>query len=65
MMDINGKSIGGYLLRIVAGVAIIFGVLMLVSSLARGDLFGIVLAVILIAGGAVVLKRPGRAHRPG
>jgi hypothetical protein len=64
MVDIKAKSVANYLLEIIAGLAIILGVLMLVSSVIRADLFGIAFAVVLIVGGAFVLKRPGRARWP-
>ncbi|MEV4350598.1 hypothetical protein AB0J83_39580 [Actinoplanes sp. NPDC049596] len=61
MVDIKAKSVLGYLLELAAGLAIIVGVLMLVSSVYRGDLFGILLAVVLTVGGILVFKRPGRS----
>jgi len=63
MVDVKAKSVAGYFLRLVAGLAVLFGILMVVSSVFRSDLFGIVLGAVLIAGGVFVLKRPTRAER--
>lgn len=63
MVDIKARSVVGYLVELLAGLASIVGVLMLVSSVYRGDLFGIILAVVLVAGGVFVFKRPGRSRR--
>ncbi|SCG64802.1 hypothetical protein GA0070213_108145 [Micromonospora humi] len=62
MMDSRGRSVGRYLLRLVGGLAVICGLLMAFSSLAGGDLFGIVLSVILVGGGVFMLKRSHRAE---
>jgi positive regulator of sigma E activity len=63
MVNIGAKSVLGYLLQLIAGVAVVVGILMLFSSVVRGDLFGIVLALVLSVGGVLVLKRPSRARR--
>lgn len=53
------KSVGGYTMRILGVLAIVVGVLGVVSSLAQGNLVGVVLGVIFVAGGAVLIKRSG------
>ena len=63
MMEVKAKSVGSYFLRLIAGLAVIIGGLMVFSSVARGDLFGIVLGIVLVVGGVAVLKRQGRAAR--
>jgi hypothetical protein len=63
MVDGKGKSVVAYFLRLISGLAVIVGALMVFSALARGDLFGVVLGVVLIIGGVVVLKRPGRTRK--
>ncbi|MET8118549.1 hypothetical protein [Micromonospora sp. NPDC005189] len=55
------KSVGGYLMRFLGGVAVIIGLLGIFSSLAEGNLVGIILCVVFIAGGAFMLKRSGGA----
>ncbi|MEW1586903.1 hypothetical protein AB0283_15865 [Micromonospora vinacea] len=59
------KSVGGYTMRILGVVAIVVGVLAIVSSLAQGNLVGVVLGAIFLAGGVVLLKRPGARTTPG
>jgi hypothetical protein len=63
MVDLKAKSVAGYLLELVAGLAAVIGVLMAVSAVVRGDLFGIILGVVLVAGAVFVFKRPGRDRR--
>ncbi|MCZ7438087.1 hypothetical protein O7598_16880 [Micromonospora sp. WMMC241] len=63
MMDSRGKAVGRYLLRLVGGVAVIIGLLMAFSSLADGNLFGIVLSAVFIGGGVFALKRSGGSRR--
>ncbi|WP_328650228.1 hypothetical protein OG598_17830 [Micromonospora sp. NBC_00330] len=46
------------------GSGLIHGVLGIVSSLAQGNLVGIVLGVVFIVGGAFLLKRSGAAATP-
>lgn len=65
MVNVKTRSVVDYVLRIVAGLAIIIGALMIFSALAQGNLFGVVLGAVLIAGGGFYFKRPGRAHRTG
>lgn len=64
MSHVKTRSVVDYVLRIAAGLAIIFGALMLFSAVARGDLFGIVLGAVLIAGGVFYFTRRGRTGRP-
>lgn len=63
MANVTTRSVVDYVMRIVAGLAIIIGALMIFSALAQGDLFGTVLGAVLIAGGVFYFRRPGRAHR--
>ncbi|PTA42674.1 hypothetical protein [Micromonospora sp. RP3T] len=65
MMDSRGKAIGRYLLRLVGGVSVIIGLLMVFGSLADGNLVGIVLSAVLIGGGVFALKRSGGPRRAG
>lgn len=65
MVNVKARPVVDYVVRLVAGVAAIVGALAIVSSLSRGDLFGVALGAVLLAGGAFVLKRPGRTHRTG
>ncbi|MGC4870102.1 hypothetical protein ACLQ3B_32205 [Micromonospora sp. DT53] len=58
------KSVGGYTMRILGVLAIVVGVLGIVSSLTQGNLVGVILGVIFIAGGAVLLKRSGGGAAP-
>ncbi|MEU1586915.1 hypothetical protein [Micromonospora sp. NPDC005710] len=60
MANGRGRFGGRYLMRLLGGVAVIFGILMLFSALTRGDLFGLGLGVVLVGGGAFLLKRSGR-----
>ncbi|MFF0153859.1 hypothetical protein [Micromonospora sp. NPDC005203] len=60
------KSVGGYFMRLVGGVAVILGLLGIFATLSQGNLVGIVLSIIFIVGGAVLLKRSpdlGRARQ--
>ena len=63
MVDSRGKSVGRYLMRLVGGVAVIFGLLGIFAMLAEGSLFGIVFSLVLIGGGAFLLKRSGGDRR--
>ncbi|MGC4896700.1 hypothetical protein [Micromonospora sp. DT31] len=63
MVDSRGKSVGRYLMRLVGGVAVIVGLLGAVSSLADGNLVGIVLSAVFIGGGVFLLKRSGGSPR--
>jgi hypothetical protein len=60
MVEVKAKSVLGYILELVAGLVIIIGVLMAVGGVIRTSLFGIILGVVLVAGGVFVFKRPGR-----
>ncbi|MCZ7375888.1 hypothetical protein [Micromonospora sp. WMMC250] len=64
MTNGRGKAVGGYFLRLLGGVLVILGILGFFSSLAQGNPVGLILAVIFVAGGAVMLKRSGGARRP-
>ncbi|MFJ1542764.1 hypothetical protein ACIODS_29925 [Micromonospora chalcea] len=44
-------------------MAVIFGLLGIFGTLAEGNLFGIVFSLILIGGGALLLKRSGGDRR--
>ncbi|MEH1164107.1 hypothetical protein V6V47_01825 [Micromonospora sp. CPCC 205539] len=57
------KSVGGYVMRFVGGVAIILGILGLFSGLSEGNLIGVALSIVFVAGGAVMVKRSGGAGR--
>ncbi|MBO4138965.1 hypothetical protein J5U46_02195 [Micromonospora tulbaghiae] len=63
MVDSRGKSVGRYLMRLVGGVAVIFGLLGIFATLADGNLVGIVLSVVFIGGGVFLLKRSGPDKR--
>ncbi|MEW2444258.1 hypothetical protein [Micromonospora marina] len=63
MVDSRGKSVGRYLMRLVGGVAVIFGLLGIFGTLAEGNLFGIVFSLILVGGGVFLLKRSGPDRR--
>ncbi|MET8258670.1 hypothetical protein [Micromonospora sp. NPDC005205] len=58
------KSVGRYPMRILGVLAIVVGVLAVVSSLAQSNLVGVILGVIFVAGGAVLVKRSGAAATP-
>ncbi|MEU7586854.1 hypothetical protein AB0A95_11190 [Micromonospora sp. NPDC049230] len=51
------KSVGGYFMRLVGGVAVILGLLGIFATLAQGNVTGLVLSIIFIVGGVVLLKR--------
>ncbi|MET7371894.1 hypothetical protein [Micromonospora arida] len=59
------RSVGGYFVRILGVLAIVVGVLGVVSSLSQGNLVGVILGVVFIVGGAFLLKRSGAAATPG
>ncbi|MFG1867170.1 hypothetical protein [Micromonospora arborensis] len=59
------KSVGGYIMRLLGGVAIIVGILMFFGTLPEGNLVGVVLSIAFVAGGAVLLKRSGGGSRAG
>ncbi|MET8044730.1 hypothetical protein ABZU25_28160 [Micromonospora sp. NPDC005215] len=59
------KSVGGYFMRLLGGVAVIVGLLGLFAVLAQGNLIGVVLSIIFIVGGAILLKRSGDRSGPG
>jgi len=63
MMDARAKPVVEYFVRLIAGVTVLVGLLMVFSSPARGDLFGVVLGLVLAAGGAFVFKRSSRTRR--
>ncbi|MEU8071089.1 hypothetical protein [Micromonospora sp. NPDC048169] len=65
MVDSRGKSVGRYLMRLVGGVAVILGLLGIFSTLAQGNLVGIVLSLVFIGGGVLLLKRSGGDRRTG
>ncbi|MEU8327604.1 hypothetical protein [Micromonospora sp. NPDC048839] len=60
------KSVGGYLMRFIGGVAVLVGLLGIFATLAQGNVTGLVLSIVFIVGGVVLLKRSpdlGRAGR--
>ena len=57
------KAVGSYLLELLAGAAIILGILIVVASVVQRDLLFGLLGAALIAGGTVVFKRPARDRR--
>ncbi|MEU7978426.1 hypothetical protein AB0B63_07820 [Micromonospora sp. NPDC049081] len=59
------KNVGGLLLRVLGVLLVVVGVLGVLASLTQGNVVGIVLGVVLVVGGAVLLKRSGRAGRSG
>ncbi|MEU4472130.1 hypothetical protein [Micromonospora sp. NPDC023888] len=59
------KSVGGYVMRLVGGVAVIVGLLGLFATLAQGNVTGLVLSIIFIVGGVVLLKRSPDLGRAG
>ncbi|MEW2429653.1 hypothetical protein AB0877_16710 [Micromonospora sp. NPDC047644] len=63
MANRRGTLVGHYLMRLIGGVAVIFGILMLFSALSRSDLIGLALGVVLVGGGAYLLKRSGKTGR--
>lgn len=65
MANERAKSVGGYLMRLIGGVAVILGILGIFSTLVRGNLIGTVLSVVFIVVGVFLLKRSGRAGRAG
>ncbi|MFI7218075.1 hypothetical protein [Micromonospora maritima] len=65
MVDSRGRSVGRYVMRLVGGVAVILGILGAFSSLADGNLVGIVLSALFLAGGVFLLKRSGDGGRAG
>ncbi|WFE49422.1 hypothetical protein [Micromonospora sp. WMMD1155] len=65
MTNGRGRAVGGYFLRLLGGVLVILGILGFFSSLTQGNPVGLILAVIFVAGGAVMLKRSGGAGRRG
>ncbi|MCG5460522.1 hypothetical protein AB0K35_15500 [Micromonospora sp. NPDC053740] len=58
------RSVGGYTMRILGVLAIVVGVLGIVSSLSQGNLVGVILGVVFIVGGAFLLKRSGATPTP-
>ncbi|MCT2276680.1 hypothetical protein [Micromonospora chalcea] len=50
-------------MRLVGGVAVILGLLGIFSTLAQGNLVGIVLSILFIGGGVFLLKRSGPDRR--
>ncbi|MFE7872563.1 hypothetical protein ACFUYE_19720 [Micromonospora humida] len=59
------KTVGGLLLRVLGVLLVVVGVLGALASLTQGNVVGMVLGVVLVAGGAVLLKRSGGAGRSG
>ncbi|MEW2427884.1 hypothetical protein AB0877_07715 [Micromonospora sp. NPDC047644] len=64
MTNERAKSVGRYTMRVLGVLAIVVGVLGVVSSLAQNNLVGVILGVIFVAGGAVLVKRSGVAATP-
>ncbi len=64
-MDNRVRSVSSYFLRLIGGVGVILGILGVFSSLPDGNLIGVVLGAVLIAGGVVLLKRSGRIGQAG
>ncbi|WP_249998410.1 hypothetical protein [Actinoplanes sp. M2I2] len=64
MVDIKARSIFGYGLELLAGLAVVMGILMIISAVLRRDLLWGVIGVVLTAGAVFVFKRPGRARWP-
>ena len=62
MVDVK-RAVGSYILELLAGAAIILGILIVVSSVVQRDLLWGLLGAALVAGGTVVFKRPGRDRR--
>ncbi|MET7946472.1 hypothetical protein [Micromonospora sp. NPDC005324] len=58
------RSVGRYTMRTLGVLAIVVGVLGGVSSLTQGNLVGVILGVVFIAGGAFLIKRSGAAATP-
>ncbi|WP_430503119.1 hypothetical protein ACQRWP_16650 [Micromonospora trifolii] len=63
MVNERGRLVGGYLMRLIGGVAVIFGLLMLFTALSRGDIIGLVLGGVFVVGGAFLLKRSSKIGR--
>jgi uncharacterized membrane protein HdeD (DUF308 family) len=63
MVDIKARSVVSYVFELIAGLAIILGVLMLFAGVVRRDVSSGILGAVLIAGGVFVFKRPGRSRR--
>ncbi|MET7951023.1 hypothetical protein [Micromonospora sp. NPDC005324] len=63
MVNERGRLVGGYLMRLIGGLAVIFGLLMLFSALSRGDIIGLVLGGVFVVGGAFLLTRSGKIGR--
>ncbi|WP_140158150.1 hypothetical protein [Micromonospora sp. NBS 11-29] len=65
MMDSPSGRTGRLVLRVVGVVAVVVGVLGALSSAVNGNLVGIVLSAVFIAGGVFALKRSGAPRRAG
>jgi hypothetical protein len=65
MVDQRVKSVGGYFLRLLGGVAVILGILGAFAGLSQGNLIGTAFSVAFIVGGVVLLKRSGGTNRAG
>ncbi|MDG4757345.1 hypothetical protein [Micromonospora sp. WMMD710] len=63
MTNERARSVGGYVMRILGVVAIVVGILGFFASLPQGNLVGVVLGIVFIAGGAILLKRSGGVGR--
>jgi hypothetical protein len=57
------KSVGGYFLRLLGGVAVILGILGIFTALSQGNLIGVAFSLAFIIGGAALLKYSGRSNR--
>jgi len=59
MVNERVKSVGGYFMRLLGGVAVILGILGAFTGLYQGNLVGLVFSVVFIVGGSILLKRSG------
>ncbi|MEV6801553.1 hypothetical protein AB0M91_24885 [Micromonospora rifamycinica] len=65
MANEQSRTVGGYLVRILGVLAVVVGVLGLLAALTQGNVVGMVLGVGFVVGGALLIKRSGRAGRSG
>jgi hypothetical protein len=63
MVNERAKSVGGYFMRLLGGVALILGILGVFSALSNGNLIGVALSIAFIVVGGILLQRSGRSDR--
>lgn len=65
MENERARSVGRYVMRLLGGVCVILGILAVFSALAQGNLVGVAIGAVFIAGGAFLLQRSGGFSRAG